>query len=37
LAKKRIVGCPMPTQIVGLVADPPGGTVSDRRSPGPLT
>ena len=36
LAKKRIVGCSMPTQIVGLVAEPPDGIVSDVL-PGPAT
>jgi hypothetical protein len=29
-AKKRIVGCPRPTQIVGEVALVPGGSLSER-------
>src|SRR5690349_712648 len=37
LAKKRIVGCSRPTQIVGLVAEPPAGSVSDDASSEPAT
>jgi hypothetical protein len=37
LAKKRTVGCSMPTQIVGLVADAPAGSESECESPYPPT
>ena len=37
LAKKRIVGCSRPTQIVGLVAEPPAGTDSDEEWLEPAT
>jgi hypothetical protein len=36
-AKKRKVGWRMPTHIAGVVAELPGGSRSDRVSPGPCT